>query len=118
MPGSISPGGSRPASLAVNGTGTLFLSGTNSYLGGTTLNSTSPVTVVVNNDDSLGSGPLTLTNGTLIASAGVTLANPVVIPGGAVTLSGTALAGTNPTPLTLSGPVSFPSGTPQQRSPS
>ena len=41
----------------------------------------------------------------------MTLANPVIISGGSVTLSGTALAGSNPTPLTLSGPVSFPSGT-------
>ena len=41
---------SGPASMAVNGTGTLFLSGNNSYLGGTTLNSTSPVTVVIDNN--------------------------------------------------------------------
>ena len=47
----------------------------------------------------------------LVTSAAVTLANPVIIPGGSVTLSGTSFAGISPTPLTFSGPASFPSGT-------
>ncbi len=67
------------ASLTKNGSGTLTLSGPNTYTGGTFLN---VGTVAINNGSALGSGTLTASNGTtisLITASGI---------GNAVTLSG------------------------------
>ncbi|MFK5924114.1 MAG: autotransporter domain-containing protein [Verrucomicrobiota bacterium] len=56
-------GGARP--LEKIGAGTLILSGNNSYSGGTTL---SQGTLVVDNNNALGSGTLTIGNGTTLSS--------------------------------------------------
>ena len=51
------------------GTGTLTLTGTNTYSGGTGLDGG---IVAINNDANLGTGPLTFDGGTLEALAGIT----------------------------------------------
>ncbi len=87
------------ASLAQSGTGTLTLSGANTYSGGTML---SAGTLGLAHDSALGSGTLALQGGTILATnAARTLANAVTVNGPA-TFGGThALAFTGP--VTLNG---------------
>jgi autotransporter-associated beta strand protein len=83
-------------SLTKAGAGTLVLSGSNTYAGGTVLGAG---TLALDNASSAGTGTLTLNGGTLQAnSAPLTLANPVTL--GNATLGGSF-------PLTLSGPVTL-----------
>jgi autotransporter-associated beta strand protein len=83
--------------LTKNGSGTLVLSSSNSYTGGTTLIA-GPLTV--GSGSALGSGVLTLQGGTLSASgAARSLANAVTLAGNVTIGGGFA--------LTLSGPVTL-----------
>jgi|GEM_PF-1318238 len=88
-------------SLTKNTTGTLTLSGANTYSGGATLNAG---TLVAGSDTALGSGLLTINGGTLQASGTRTLANTVNV-GGNFTIAGGSTAN-----LTLSGPVDLLGG--------
>ena len=94
---------SGPASLTTNGAGTVFLTGDNSYAGGTTLSGN---TLVAGTNTALGVGGLTLSSGTLVASAPLTLANLVTISG-STTITGTSFAGSGPTPLTFASPATL-----------
>ena len=99
------------ANLTTAGAGTIFLLGNNTYVGGTTIGGTT--TVVVNTANSLGTGPLTLTSGTLFNTAPVTFTNLVSFTGGSfafTTTSYSSSANSNPNPLTFSN-----TGHPAQR---
>lgn len=62
--------------LNINGTGTLTLSGANTYQGGTTLTGGA---IRVENDSALGTGDLTASGATLDYAGGVTIANGIVL---------------------------------------
>jgi autotransporter-associated beta strand protein len=85
--------------LTVTGppTGVLQLAGTNAFAGGITLNGRA--TLFLNSDGALGSGPLTLSGGSVINGSDRTVPNNVA-PAGSVTFEG----GTN---LTFTGPLSL-----------
>lgn len=85
---------SGPGSLIKTGTGSLTLSGANSYSAGTTL---SAGTLTIAGDTAAGSGSVALNSGTLQSSGTRTVANNVVLGGGAI-------GGTDN--LTLAGVVS------------
>jgi len=89
---------SGPGSLTKIGTGTLTLTGNNSYQGGTALNAG---TLAVGSSTALGTGTLTFANGTTLQAAanGLTLAN-------AMTLNGISTVDTQANALTLSGTLS------------
>jgi autotransporter-associated beta strand protein len=93
--------GGGTGSLIQTDTGTLLLSGTNSYGLGTTVDAG---ILAVGNDSALGSGSLTLNAGTIIfaAGGGHVLANAVTL-GGAATVAGS-------NDLTLNGIVSGNAG--------
>jgi fibronectin-binding autotransporter adhesin len=77
--------------------GTVRITAANNYSGGTTL---AGVTLAVGDAGALGSGPFTITSGSIRADGGpVTFANPVTV-GGNVTVGGTDV-------LTFSGPVTL-----------
>jgi outer membrane autotransporter protein len=84
------------------GSGTLTLSGINSYQGGTALNAG---TLAVGSSTALGTGALTFANGTTLQAAanGLSLAN-------AMTLNGTDTVDTQTNALTLSGVISGSGG--------
>jgi outer membrane autotransporter protein len=84
------------------GGGTLTLSGNNSYLGGTIV---SEGTLAVGSSRALGTGPLTLADGTTLQAAanGLALAN-------AMRLNGDATVDTQRNTMTLSGPISGTGG--------
>ena len=99
--------------LTITGLGSLTLSGaSDTYLGGTVLDMSggevaaeaSQGSVTVANSSDLGSGPLTLENGTLLASAAVNISDPV----GFTSNSYVALGGS---PFTFSGSGGTLSGT-------
>jgi len=96
--GTISGSGS----LVKVGEGTLTLSGNNSYTGGTLLNEG---TLAVGSSRALGTGTLTLADGTTLQAAadGLALAN-------AVRLLGDTTVDTQSNTLTLSGPISGTGG--------
>jgi autotransporter-associated beta strand protein len=84
-------------SLTKVGTGTLTLTGNNSYQGGTNLNAG---TIAVGSDAALGTGALTMADGTTLqAAANVSLSN-------AIGLNGTNTIDTNGNALALSGIIS------------
>lgn len=84
--------------LVKDGDGILVLSGANTYAGGTLLNAG---TLSIGNNDALGQGALTVSNGALKASAaGYVLTNPITLAGLA-SVSNTVL-------LTLNGEVRGP----------
>lgn len=89
-------------SLTKVGSGTLTLTGSNSYAGGTTVTDSS--TLAITNGSALGTGSVTLGDGsTLLSTTTMTLANKLVVPGGnAGTLA--AAAGTT---LTFTGNLSL-----------
>ncbi len=93
----VKPAASYQGSLVKTGTGTLVLTGNNSYSGGTQLQEG---TLGVGHDSALGSGVLVISHGaTLLATAdGVKLSN-------AVTLAGLSNIDTQANTLTLSGAV-------------
>ena len=100
---------SAPGTLSVGGggfTGTLNLTGANTYTGGTSVNQ---ATLGINNGAALGTGALALNNGTLSALAGLTITQPV-------TLTGIDMINTNGFTVAISGNVgdgtAGPSGTP------
>jgi len=72
--GVISDSGTTKATLLKTGSGTLILSGSNTYAGGTTINSG---TLVADHNAALGSGLLTMAGGALSNSVGNTLANTI-----------------------------------------
>jgi autotransporter-associated beta strand protein len=84
-------------SIVKTGTGTLTLSGVNTYIGGTTINAG---TLAVTNNSSIGSGALTINGGTTFqsAAAGLSFAN-------AVTLNGLGTVDTQGNELTLTGNI-------------
>jgi autotransporter-associated beta strand protein len=88
--------------LSKIGSGTLTLSGNNSYQGGTALNAG---TLAVGSSTALGTGALAFANGTTLQAAanGLSLAN-------AVTLNGTDTVDTQTNALTLSGVISGSGG--------
>ena len=81
--------------LNSDSTGSLQLNSSNTYTGGTTLQG--GLTVFLNADEALGTGPLTIDSGTLSALSAVTLDNAVTITN--------SFSVNNSAPLTLSGPV-------------
>jgi fibronectin-binding autotransporter adhesin len=88
-------------SLTMGGSGTLLLTGVNTYSGGTSLNGG---IVAVNNDGNLGTGALSFNGGTLealTAGGGITSAKAVTLNAG----GGTFLADIG-TSSTLSGAIS------------
>ncbi len=66
--------------IDMDGSGTLLLSGVNTYAGGTSLNSG---TLAIGDDDALGTGALTIANGTAIEGGGGTgtITNNVTVQG-------------------------------------
>jgi autotransporter-associated beta strand protein len=80
--GVLSGGGS----LAKNGAGTLILSASNSFSGGTLLNSG---TLSAGNAFAFGSGSVTLTNGTTLNLSNFSIANTLINNGGTLTNVGT-----------------------------
>lgn len=79
LSGVVSAGGGGGGSLTIASNGTTTLSGVNTHDGGTTLQSG---TVIVTNDDSIGTGTLGLAGGTLtIGGTGVSFGNAVSITG-------------------------------------
>jgi autotransporter-associated beta strand protein len=73
-----------PGSLALQGSGTLNLPTANSYSGGTFL---AAGTLVASNNNSLGTGPVTIGEGTLNLHGGVTLTNALYMIGGTLSAS-------------------------------
>jgi autotransporter-associated beta strand protein len=86
--------------LTMAGTGTLIISSTNTYSGGTNLNSG---TIAITNDANLGTGPLNFNGGTLEALSGIVSSKPITLNTG----GGTFLADAG-TSSTLSGIISGP----------
>lgn len=81
-------------SLAQNGTGKLTLSGSNSYSGGTFVNSG---TVSAANNNAMGTGAITVNGGVFLIETGVTVSNTVNLAGGNLSRdlsAGSSLAGT------------------------
>ena len=98
--GTITDGGSSGGvggSLIKVGTGTLTLTGANTYSGGTSFNKG---ILAVMNDSNLGNGALTFNGGTLEALAGITSTKTISIAGG----GGTFLADTGTSSI-LSGSI-------------
>ncbi len=79
------------------GNGILQIGNPNSYTGGTWL---AGGVLLIGNNTALGSGTLTLIDGTLQAAAAVTLSNPVALNNSSVTISGS-------NNLTFSGPITL-----------
>ena len=119
--GTLTEGGAISGSgyaLTKNGSGTLVLGGSNTFSGGTTL---SNGVLVLNNNYALGSGPLTISGGTLDSTAGgVALANnaqnwnadftflgtqALTTGTGAVTLSSSRTVTVTANTLTVGGPI-------------
>lgn len=97
-------------SIAKSGTGTLVLSGNNSYSGGTTI---SGGTLAVGHNNALGSGSAAVSSGaTLSVPTGFTLANNIAVAsGGTLAGAGTsAFSGTISGAGTLTGPITMNSG--------
>jgi autotransporter-associated beta strand protein len=69
--------------ITKSGTGTLTLSGANTYSGGTTLNAG---TIQFSSNTAFGTGAITVNGGTIKNTAGVTTANNVVVSSGTTTL--------------------------------
>lgn len=83
----VSVGGnvSGAGAFAMNGSGTLTLSGVNTFAGGVTVNSG---TLVVGSDTAAGAGTLTVNGGTIQASGNRTISNPLSIGAGGATVAG------------------------------
>jgi len=75
-------------SVEVSGGGSVTLGGTNSHAGGTTVNDS---TLVVGNDTALGTGSLTMNQGTVHLADGATISSDIVLSGSA---AGNQIAGT------------------------
>ena len=87
--------------LAKKGAGTLVLSGTNTYTGGTSMEDATGTISLINNNGGLGSGTLTMDGNTLALASGVTVANTINLTSnaaisvtGTATLSGALVSGT------------------------
>jgi autotransporter-associated beta strand protein len=78
--GTLDDDGLNPLSLVKNGAGTLNLSGTNTFTGGTTLNAG---TLGALNSSALGTGGVTLNGGTLVYGNTVNIANAITLAGDA-----------------------------------
>jgi autotransporter-associated beta strand protein len=87
------------ATATKTGSGTVTLTGTNTYTGGTTV---STGTLAIGNSQALGSGTLTLDQGTTLAfTSAVTLANNLAFP-----QAGDPIIDTGSSSVTLSGSIS------------
>src|SRR5207249_3309807 len=94
--------GTNTATLTFQGPGSLTLNGAGTYGGGTTVTSG---TLFVGNDSAVGTGTLTLDDGTTILAASGDHAI-----GNAVTLGGAVTIGAGPNTLTFNGVVSGSTG--------
>ena len=86
------------AALIKNGTGALNINQVNSYTGGSTINGGN---VILNANNSLGSGPITLNGGTLIVN------NAAGVGPGPLTINGGALDNTSGSPVTIAPAVNM-----------
>ena len=96
--GTLADGSSASLGLTKNGTGTMTLSGTNTYSGGTTLNGG---ILAISSDSNLGTGSLKLSGGTLELLTGITSSKAIALRSG----GGTLLADATTT-STFSGAIS------------
>ncbi len=84
--GILGGAGANSFALSKMGTATLFLTGTNTFAGGTTI---SAGKISTNNGSGLGTGPVSIpTGGTLETTAAVTVANAITLSGGTLTSTG------------------------------
>ena len=86
------------AALVKNGTGALNINQVNSYTGGSTINGGN---VILNANNSLGSGPITLNGGTLLVN------NAAGVGPGPLTINGGALDNTSGSPATIAPAVNM-----------
>lgn len=96
-------------SLYKTNTGTLVLSGTNTYLGGTVINQG---ILSISNDANLGNliGTITINNGTLLTTSGITSARPILLGGNAVVDTGGANTNTFSGAISGSGGITIQGG--------
>ena len=88
------------SSLALAGSGTVFLPNPNLYTGGTTLSSAT-LTVVVGHNSAFSTGAIALGGAILVASGPRTITNALTLNGGGVT----TFAGDNASPFTFTGAI-------------
>jgi len=76
-----------PGALTKSGAGSLRLSGSNTYAGGTFVNAG---TLIAGQNNAVGTGSVTVTSGSFFVESGVTLSNSIILAGGSFERSLTA----------------------------